>query len=208
MLAVRNVLLCALISVFMVGWLITGYAFLPVVFVELAGLSPATTAKLMGSVGFSALIFGAIMPALSDRIGRKPVMLIGCFVALGAPLAAATAHGVSVGMWALLFVGFAANGCFPIFMGAIPGESLPRSQMATAMGLVVGAGELLGGVFGPTLAGRIADGTALGLKAPLVVMAVCALIGTALCLFLEESAPARVRARGAALHPTPFQEAA
>jgi ACS family hexuronate transporter-like MFS transporter len=61
--------------------------------------------------------------------------------------------------------------------------------VATSLGIVVGLGEILGGVFAPAIAGRAADH--YGLQAPLAIMVVCAIAGTALALFLRETAPSR-----------------
>jgi hypothetical protein len=93
---------------------------------------------------------------------------------------------------ALMFVGWIGNCIFPMFMGTIPGESLPRAYIATAMGIVVGMGEIFGGFLGPIIAGSIADGTSLGLRAPMLVMIVCAVIAGLISLFLRETAPAKV----------------
>ena len=56
-----------------------------------------------------------------------------------------------------MFVSWMGLGTFPLFMGVIPTETVGRAQAATAMGLVVMIGELTGGVFGPPIAGRLAD---------------------------------------------------
>ncbi len=194
MLKVRNVLICSLVSIFMVSWLITGFAFLPLVFVEIRHFTPKTASYLMGALGMCAFLAGALLPGLSDRIGRKPVMVVGCFASILAPVAAAYFHGPVWALGVLLFVGWVGNGIFPMFMGTIPGESLPRASIATAMGLVVGIGEILGGVCGPTIAGWMADHTALKLEAPMWMMAACALIAGALACFLTETAPARISA--------------
>ena len=55
--------------------------------------------------------------------------------------------------------------------------------------MVVGLGEILGGVFAPAIAGRAAD--RYGLQVPLLIMVGCAIVGTALALFLRETAPIR-----------------
>jgi hypothetical protein len=47
----------------------------------------------------------------------------------------------------------------------------------------------LGGVGAPAIAGRAAD--QYGLQAPVMIMAVCAVVGTVLALFLRETAPIR-----------------
>jgi sugar phosphate permease len=73
----------------------------------------------------------------------------------------------------------------------IPGETMPRAMAASAMGLVVGVGELLGGTLAPSLAGALADQTSLA--APVIVIGVCAFMGGVLSLFLVETAPTKVK---------------
>ncbi len=192
MLAVRNILVCSLVSIFMVSWLVTGFAFLPVFFTEFRHMTPEAAAGIMGALGVCAFLGGLLIPGLSDRFGRKPLLLIGTFGSVITPLAAVYFHGPVWALTAFLFVGWIGNGIFPMFMGAIPGESLPRAYIATAMGIVVGVGEILGGVLAPFVAGRISDMTTLGLEAPMLVMGVCALIAGVIALFLQETAPAKV----------------
>ena len=192
MLKVRNVLICSLVSIFMVAWLITGFRFLQVVFVEVRHFTPQMGSYLMSSLGFCAFAGGALMPGLSDRIGRRPVLIVGCFLSMLTPLAALYFHGPLLVLAALLFIGWVGNGIFPMFMGTIPGESLPRGSIATAMGIVVGIGEILGGVAGPALAGWIDVHTALKQQAPMFMMVGCAFIAGCLALFLKETAPAKV----------------
>jgi ACS family hexuronate transporter-like MFS transporter len=198
MLKVRNVLICSLVSIFMVSWLINGFAFLPLVFVELRGLDKPTASYLMAALGICAFLGGALLPGVSDRIGRKPVMIFGCFASILTPMAALYVQGPLWMLGACLFVGWIGNGIFPMFMGAIPGESLPRASIATAMGIVVGVGEILGGVVGPLVAGWLSDHTELGLQAPMYVMAACALIAGCLALLLKETAPAKIGLAAAA----------
>ena len=192
MLKVRNVVVCSLVSIFMVAWLIIGFSFLNRVFVGIRGYDNQTANNLVGALGFCAFLAGAILPGVSDRIGRKPVLIIACFASVITPIAALYFHGPILALTALLFIGWVGNGVFPMFMGTIPGESLPRENIATAMGIVVGIGEILGGVFGPFLAGWLADHTALKLNAPMFLMAGCALIAGLIALFLKETAPAKV----------------
>ncbi len=120
------------------------------------------------------------------------MLLIGCFASILAPLAALYFQGPVWMLGAAVFVGWVGNGVFPMFMGTIPGESLPRASIATAMGIVVGVGEILGGVAGPFIAGQLMDSTSLKLQAPMFLMAGCALIAGCIALFLKETAPAKV----------------
>jgi MFS family permease len=73
-------------------------------------------------------------------------------------------------------------------MGTIPSESVSRIHMTTAIALVMGAGEVFGGVLSPALAGWAAD--VAGLSAPLwIMMGLCTASGL-LALALKETAPA------------------
>ena len=103
------------------------------------------------------------------------------------PLAAIYYTGSAWVMGVLFFVGWLFNGIFPMFMATVPSESVSPRQVATAMGIVMGVGEILGGVFGPSLAGRLSD--AYGLAAPCWFLATVAVLGGVTALFLRETAP-------------------
>jgi MFS transporter, ACS family, hexuronate transporter len=82
---------------------------------------------------------------------------------------------------------------FPIFMATIPSETIPVKYVATSLGLIVGVGEVVGGAFGPPIAGKLAD--LYGLQAPMYMAMVCAVMGGLLALGLKETAPVKVGAR-------------
>ena len=149
-------------------------------------------AYLMMVLGFASAVSGFGAPWLSDRIGRKPVMITFCLAGVITPLAALYFQGSPVVLGALMFIGWPASGAFPLFMGVIPGETMPRKYAATAMGLVVCVGEVLGGFGITSLAGKLADLTSLA--TPMLMQVACAAIGGVLCFFLVETAPAKVRA--------------
>ncbi len=192
MLAVRNVLVCCLISVFMVGWFIMGWTFVPKYLTEVRGMPGPAMGSLVSVLGFASAVSGFGAPWLSDRIGRKPVMIGFCLVGALTALAALYFQGSTVILGALLFIGWLASGTFPLYMGVIPGESMPRKYAATAMGLVVCVGEVLGGSGLVVLAGKVADLTQL--SSAILMMAASGAIGCVLCFFLVETAPVKARA--------------
>ncbi len=195
MLRVRNIALCCGISVFLVGWMILGWTFLPKFFTDYRGFSGQTMSYLMTTLGIASAVSGFGAPAISDRIGRKPVMIIFCLAGVITPLAALYFQGSTVVLGVLMFLGWTATGAFPLFMGVIPGETISRKYAATAMGLVVCAGEVAGGFGITSLAGKLADLSAL--TTPVLMQVACAALGGALCFFLVETAPAKVRAAAA-----------
>ena len=195
MIGVRNIALCCLISLFMVAWLVLGWTFLPKFFTDYRHFSPHLMGYLMGSLGAASAISAFVVPAISDKVGRKPAMIVFCLVGALSPLAAAYFQGPALVLGALMFVGWMACGTFPLFMGVIPGETISRRYAATAMGIVVCAGEVVGGFGITSVSGVLADRFAL--TTPVLIQAGCALVGGALCLALIETAPSRVRAAAA-----------
>jgi MFS family permease len=195
MIGVRNIALCCLISLFMVAWLVLGWTFLPKFFTDYRHFSPTLMGYLMGSLGASSALSAFVVPAISDRLGRKPAMLAFCLVGALSPLAAIYFEGPAVVLAMLMFVGWMACGTFPLFMGVIPNETISRRYAATAMGIVVCVGEVVGGFGINSVAGVLADRFAL--TTPVLIQAACALCGAALCLALIETAPSRLRAAAA-----------
>lgn len=184
----RNVILCAAIAVLLVSYLVVCWAFMPLYLTKVRAMAPETMSWMMAVLGISAGLGSFLVPAISDAIGRKPVM-IG-FSALGMllPLGALYYTGGSWGLAAIFFFGWGLNGLFPMFMATIPSESVDPRLAATLTGMVMGAGEVLGGVLSPFVAGAAAD--VWGLGAPLWIMLGLALAATVLALGLLESAPA------------------
>jgi len=195
MLRVRNVFVCCLISVFMVGAFVMGWTFLPKYFVEVRQMPGETMGSLLSVLGLASAVSGFGAPWLSDRIGRKPVMIGFCLLGAVTPLASLYFQGPTALLGVFLFIGWLASGTFPLFMGVVPGESVPRKYAATAMGLVVCVGEVVGGSLLVALAGKIADLTQL--STAILLMAGCGVVGCVLCLFLVETAPVKVRTQAA-----------
>ncbi|HEY7996810.1 MAG TPA: MFS transporter, partial [Steroidobacteraceae bacterium] len=199
MLRHRNILLCVLMSVVMVAWMVLGWAFLPLFYVKVRHISSGAMSVLISLLGLSAAFFSFIVPRLSDRFGRRPVVVGFNLLGLLVPLAALYCDSSLYLLGALVFVGWSASGTFPLFMGTIPSETIPARYVATCLGLTVGIGEILGGVSAPAVAGWAAD--RYGLTAPMFMQAGCAVAGALLALALTETAPRRVAALAAAESP-------
>jgi MFS transporter, ACS family, hexuronate transporter len=174
---------------------VMGWTFLPKYLVTVRGMPGPAMGSLLSVLGFASALSGFGAPWLSDRIGRKPVMMGFCLLAALTALGARYFQGSTAALGALLFVGWLATGTFPLFMGVIPGESIPRRYAATAMGLVVCVGEVFGGSLLVALAGKIADLTQL--STAVLVMAASGAVGCVLCFLLVETAPVRLRGRPA-----------
>lgn len=194
-LRVRNVALCCLLSIILVSYLVVCWVFMPLYLTEVRGYSPTVMQWLMGTLGISATIGSFAISGLSDRIGRRPVMIAMPFIGAILPLGAMYFSGSVWLLAAIFFIGWGLNGIFPLFMATVPSESVSPLQTATALGFCMGAGEILGGVIAPWAAGRAAD--AMTLAAPLWIMVGLTLTAGVVAVGLEETAP-RIRARRSA----------
>ena len=186
----RNMVLCALISILLVSHLVICWSFAPLFLTQVRGFSPRSMSWLMGTLGISATVTSFVVSGISDRIGRRPVMIFTAYLGVILPLGALYYGGSIWILAAIFFFGWALTGLFPLFMGTIPSESVGVQHMTTAMALVMGVGEVFGGVLSPTIAGWAADRA--GLAAPLwIMLGLCVAAGT-LALGLSETAPRRL----------------
>ncbi|HEY6869222.1 MAG TPA: MFS transporter, partial [Novosphingobium sp.] len=183
----RNVLLCALIAILLVSYLVVCWAFMPLYLTKVRGFSPEVMGWLMATLGLSAGIGSFVVPALSDAIGRRPVMIAFAFLGVILPLGGLYYNGSPWLLAVLFFFGWGLNGLFPMFMATVPAESVDPRLTATLTGLVMGTGEVLGGVLSPFLAGSLAD--RFGLGAALWLMLAMTVLAGLCALGLIESAP-------------------
>lgn len=185
----RNVLLCLPIGLFYQAWFTLTMIFVPTYLVENRSFEPADMAFVMSGVGVAWLVWGAVIPALSDRIGRKPAFVIFTLIAALAPIVIMTASG-AVPMFLLLTVTYTGLGCMVLFMTIIPGEAVDKIAVGTVVGLVMGFSEITGGFLMPIIAGAIAD--IIGLESIMWIAAGSAIVVVIFALFLKESAPRRL----------------
>ncbi len=187
MLANRNIAVCSLLSCLMVGSLVIGSIFLPLFFTGPRGWEPRTMSFVMAVLGLTPGIGGVLVSWVSDKVGRRPPMIAGCFLAAICPFAALWFGGSIPALAAIMFASWLGIGVFPLFMGVVPGETLGHAKAATAMGLVVAVGELSGGFVGPLAGGALAD--RFGLEAPLLIQGALALIAGMVAFALIETNP-------------------
>jgi MFS transporter, ACS family, hexuronate transporter len=188
----RNIWLCSIIACLMVAWLMLHQMFLMLFLTKVRHFTEQQAGGVMSWTGFCATISGFIAAGISDRIGRKPVVVVACLLSLLTPLTALYFHGSLSVLTALMFVGWIGTAAFALFMAVIPGETLSPAHAATASGMVACMGEVVGGAGSQLAGGWAADLTTLA--APFQIAALCALGGTILSLFLKETAPVKTRA--------------
>jgi len=181
-----NIRVCLVMSCFLNAWYFGFLTFMPLYLVKFLHLSPREMSQVMASAGIGAVLGAALVPLLSDRFGRKPVMTLFALLGAAGPLGALI-PGTSVGqLMAFAFVGAWAQGALPLCIGTVPMESI-ASRSATASGLIMGSGMILGGLIGPAVCGRLAD--LIDLSVPIWCCVVAALAGAITSRGLTETAP-------------------
>lgn len=193
-LKIRNIWVVVVVGILMVAHFVITWAFMPLYLVQVKGFDELTGGWIMSSLGIAAALYAFAISSLSDRIGRKPVMVWLPFLSVVGPLAALYFDGPWIALVAFFFVGWAVNGIFPIFMATIPSETVDPHHHATVLGLAMGACEILGGVFGPPIAGMLND--AFGPSTFLWVLMVLAVVSGVVALGLRETAPMALARRG------------
>ena len=168
--------------------LVTTSAMMPSYLIDHLHLGPMDMGTVMSAIGFGAAAGCLTLPALSDRVGRKPVMVVAT---IGACLSifALSQTGPHVGHL-FLFLGlthFFNFALITLTVGPLSAESVPAAQMATASGLVVGVGELFGGGLAPVLAGGVAQN--FGIEHVLYLAVAGLVVGFFVMLFLRETSP-------------------
>jgi len=198
----RNVLICAVMGVLLVSYLVVCWAFMPLYLTQVRRFDAQTMGWLMGTLGISATVGAFLVSGLSDRIGRRPLMIAMPLIGVILPLGAMYFDGSIWVLAAIFFVGWGLTGIFPLFMATVPSESVDRRHIATVLGVCMGTGEIIGGVLSPSIAGFAAD--LAGLQAPLWIMLGLAVAGGLLAFGLRETAPRIVMRR----HAEPVEQTA
>ena len=161
-------------------------------YIEQFGASGKGLGALMATFSIMQFIFSPIWGALSDRYGRKPILMIGV---LGNVLAQVL-MGLSTQLW-MLFVaralaGILSSATLPTAMAYIS-DSTSHDQRSGGMG-IIGAAQGIGMVLGPGIGGWLA---AQSLQLPFFVAAgFSALILVLIAAFFPESLPQSARRHG------------
>jgi len=185
-------LFCAMTGVFVLG------ALMPLYLTEYLSLDAKRMGFVASAIGFGGFVGQFGLPGISDLVGRRAAGVIG-FAGTAVLLFVFRGLGAEpVALFAVLFViAFFTLGLVALLSGPVATEAAPLGLTSTAIGIVVGAGEIFGGGIAPALAGFVAKHYGIHNILWLPIFGV--VLGIFVCLFLKETAPrhvARQAARG------------
>lgn len=178
-------LLCAMTGVFVIS------AMLPNYLIDYLHLTPTQMGFVTSAIGFGGFVGQIAVPGFSDFLGRK-LMAIASFVGAGIFIRAFISVGPNLTLLFTLVavISFCCLGVIGLITGPIATESAPAGLVSSAIGIVVGSGEIFGGGIAPSIAGYVAQH--YGIQNILFLALGGAVLGVVVCLFLKETAPRKV----------------
>jgi MFS family permease len=187
----RNTWLCCAAAAGFLSWLFLDNIFAPLYITEVAHQAPTTAGFLLGASGLGSFFLALLFPTLSDRMGRKPVLLIMAVMCMIVPLALLISP-LYAHPWilaAIIAVTNAGQGIAALVLVLVPTESVPPQFAATAIGLTTLVSEIAGATIAPVIAGAVAQ--THGLAATLWMSAGGAGLVFTAALFLKETYQAK-----------------
>ena len=184
-------LLCAMTGVFVMS------AVMPNYLVDYLKLTGPQMGFVTSAIGFGGALGQFGLLTVSDFVGRRTTTMVSFIVAaVFLWFFIHTGNNLPL-LFSLLFVAAMFNfGALAILAGPIPAEAAPVGLIASAAGIVIGAGEIFGGGVAPSIAGSIAQNA--GIQYTLYFALGGQTLGLLLSLFLRETAPRRA-SRGGSL---------
>lgn len=187
----RNIWFCCLGATGFMAWLFAVNVFAPLYITEVARQPPTTAGFLLGASGLGSFFLGFLLPSLSDRWGRKPVLLLMAAQSALVPLAflVPVLYAYPLVLAFIVCVANCGQGIASVVLVLVPTESVPSQFRATSIGLATLVGEVIGGTATPILGGALAQ--RYGLAVTLWLAAVASALLFFVTLFLRETGPAQ-----------------
>jgi MFS family permease len=184
----RNIVLCMLALFCAMSCVFVLSAMVPNYLVDYLQLTMPQMGVVTSAIGFGGFFGQFGVPGLSDMYGRKLMAVVGFVGAAVSVWVFAGTGADPVFLFAGLFaVSFFCLGNVALITGPIATESAPAGLVSSAIGIVVGSGEIFGGGVAPSIAGFIANH--YGIQNVLYVALTGVVLGIVVSVFFEETAP-------------------
>jgi len=157
-LPIKSVWVNTLVMVCMFTSAIPLAIFFPNYMTDYLHLSLESMSQMMIGLGLGSLTGTVILPALSDRWGRKPLMVVGTLISVVCVAWLPTVQVAGMELFAVIFlISFMNAGVIAITIGPLTHLTTPAHLVGTATGVGVGAAEMMGGAIAPAIAGAMAQ---------------------------------------------------
>ena len=187
--AYRNIVICMLIAVFGMAGYWTMLLYVPNFLAN--ATSPEKMSFILMVMGLMGMVYTALVPKLSDNVGRRPILIWGYLLSGVPPLLMFLLHGGTLSIGAYILLAGIPGALLPIWMSIIPMETVPSHLQGTCSGFILGVGEFLGGAILPIFVGKFADSQ--GSAHTMLLGAVIFFVTAAFSLMLKESLAAKAR---------------
>jgi MFS family permease len=189
----RNVWVSTLVSCLFMNWLFVFAAFAVLFLTQVRGLSLPTAGIVLSAWGFGGFIGMIGIGAVSDHLGRRPVMIVSAVITGISVIWFALAGSNPATLFCILFIGAIFGwGTYPIFLALSTTESVPSKLAGSAVGIPTSIGEIFGAMVMPIIAGSLAD--KFGLIYPMYLAGIAPIVAAVVSFLYIETAP-RVLAR-------------
>jgi len=195
----RNILLSIVGTLFLLLWYICTLTYMPGYLTVEKGFTNIEMSQVMAAFGVGAILWGILIPKLSDTFGRKPLVIIaaclGLLSSFGIILAPVNLPIVII----IAFFGWGGAAVCALMMTTIPAESGDPRYTSTIIATNMLSGELVGATLGAIILGIVGD--IYGLQTVILICGFSMIVVIIISCFYKESAPlvvARQEAKRAA----------
>lgn len=182
----KNFVLCALIGICsMVGYWTT-MIFAPMYLTDIMGIDTLKRGLITTIMGAIFIPIQLFIPTWSDKVGRKPTLIVAFIACVISPLGMWMAAGMFMSVVLYCIFGGVPGSLTGLWSTVIPMETLPDELKASAGGIILGLSEIFGGTIWPLVAGSIADSLG-GIPMIMMIAAILLVICVILSALLKES---------------------
>lgn len=183
----RNIIISMFGTIFLLCWYVCTLTYAPGYLTSVKGLEPSSMSYVMSAFGVGAVVWGIVIPKLSDKFGRKPLVIVAAAMGAIGNIGILLAPPNVYLMMLIAFVGWGGTGVCALMQSTIPAESGDPRFVSTILGSNQLTGELIGASVGATIMGIIGD--AFGLTTVLWLLAGCMCVCFVLSFLYKETAP-------------------
>jgi MFS family permease len=161
--------------------------FLPVFLAREMGYSPALVGACLFALQAAGFAAAPIAGHLSDRMGRKRILMSSMLTSAGVLALMAFSGGSPLFIALVALLGFFLYATRPVIQAWLL-EATPKNMGGSSIGVLFGA-QAIGGALGPLLGGLVAD--RYGLLATFYFLAATIVIANLFVLWVPKTAPQR-----------------